>query len=56
MIGELTCLQIGQITQIDGRWVRYLGSGQFEPASAPEALIKRFDTADSGPLLTRRDA
>jgi hypothetical protein len=55
MIGELTCMQIGEIVQIDGRWMRYLGSGQFAPASAPEPLIKRFDTADSGPLL-RRDS
>lgn len=56
MIGELTCMQIGQVIQVEGRWMRYLGSGQFAPAEAPEQMLKRFDTAESGPLLRRRDA
>jgi hypothetical protein len=56
MIGEITGLRIGEVVQMDGRWVKYLGSGQFAPAQAPELIIKRFDTADSGPLITRRDA
>ncbi len=44
--------QIGEIVQLNGRWVRYVGSGLFEPIKAePEVLAKRFDPADSGPLV-----
>jgi hypothetical protein len=47
-------LKVGEMMQINGQWMRHLGSGLFEPAT-PQPLEKRFDTSDSGPLI-RRDA
>lgn len=54
-----TQLEVGELTYINGQWMRYMGGGRFSPAQ-PESmgeslLAKRFDTADCGPLL-RRDA
>lgn len=53
-MNEHAHLNVGDLTQVNGKWLRYMGSGLFEPVT-PEHLEKRFDTAESGPLF-RRDA
>lgn len=38
----------GEITEINGMRMRYMGDGRFEPVFEP--LEKRFDVADAQPL------
>lgn len=48
-------LKFGQVVEMNGKRMRYLGDGQFEPAplaetgAPPEILAKRFD--GGGPIL-----
>lgn len=43
-------LDVGDIRVVNGKSMRYVGGGLFEPV-VPENLEKRFDTAGSGPLI-----
>lgn len=51
MNSEYQHLTVGDIVQVNGRWMKYLGSGLYEPLK-PETLEKRFDPAECGPLVT----
>lgn len=46
-------LEVGEVAHVNGRLMRYMGNGRFEPVetlppSEPDVLVKRFD--GGGPL------
>ena len=43
-------LKIGDVVQMGGRSMRYLGDGRFEPVDEP-VLAKRHDALNDGPLV-----
>ncbi len=49
-------LEVGAVVVMDGRKMRHLGDGQFEPVPEPETLAKRFGADEYEPLHRVPDA
>mgnify|MGYP000521132613 CR=1 FL=1 len=50
MMEDEVRIQVGDIVVLNGRQMRYLGNGWYEPVGEP--MEKRFGTDDCGPLVS----
>lgn len=48
--------EVGAVVSINGRPMRHLGGGRFEPLEQGEGLFKRYDMDEGDTLHSRRAA